>query len=141
MDGCPLIAEDAARDRRAALGEPTRGARGACRPARPVTPPSGKPHEPRVALGRERHVTVHRARPSVPIARTCAREARDYPFVERSAWRRTQRGETKNAIVVDLTVRPERPLDACIAMDGRARRQQHAIELRTAADLSDSDVS
>jgi hypothetical protein len=36
MDGCPLIAEDAARDRRAALGEPTQGARGACRPARPA---------------------------------------------------------------------------------------------------------
>lgn len=41
MDGCPLIAEDAARDRRAALGEPTQGARGACRPARPVAPPIG----------------------------------------------------------------------------------------------------
>ena len=42
MDGCPLIAEDAARDRRAALGEPTQGARGACRPARPVAPDTGE---------------------------------------------------------------------------------------------------
>ena len=38
MDGCPLIAEDAARDRRAALGEPTQGARDACRSARPALP-------------------------------------------------------------------------------------------------------
>src|SRR4030095_2960611 len=41
MDGSPLIAEYTARDRRAALGEPTQGARGACRPARPVAPAIG----------------------------------------------------------------------------------------------------
>ena len=62
MDGCPLIAEDAARDRRAALGEPKQGAHGACRPARPVAPAHRQPHgDSRVALGRERYVTPENA--------------------------------------------------------------------------------